>query len=205
MKENNPISDAMARQFNLDRTTQLPDHFSDFLSGKSDDRVRLKHFFDETDHTFFMWFRPGEGVMGAPGFCHGGLISTILDESMGTCCWWNGHMVMTVNIDIRYKAKIPIHHEYICSAKIKTVRGRRIFTEGEILDQQGKVCAVSKGIFLKVSPERMSSDAEGAHKEEILAAAEFIELREKGLSIQQTLSTIKSGLRGRQPAEQAPS
>jgi acyl-coenzyme A thioesterase PaaI-like protein len=185
------ISKKLIEQFDLEKATLLPDHYSNFLSDSKGDRVRIKQFYFEEERKFALWFQPGEMAMGAPGFCHGGLISTVLDESMGSLCWWNGHLVMTVNIDIRYKSKIPLNNQYIVFAWIKNLRGRRLFAEAEIYNEAGKTCAISSGIFLKVSPERLASDTTGENLKRLSHAVQFIELREKGVSVQETFDGLK--------------
>ena len=176
-------------KFMLKNVIQLPDKYSNFLSGKDENRVKIKQFFKEDEKTFIMWFCPGESAMGPPGYCHGGLISTILDESMGSCCWWNGYMVMTAKIEIRYKLRLPINSEYISSSMIKLIKGKRILAEAEITDRDSKLYALSKGTFLKIAPEKLENIP--GYSEQIKKATGFVNLRQKGLSIKDTLKLFQ--------------
>lgn len=160
---------------------RLP-HRSFFLTGLNLDCLKIEQFFDDRDNSFIMWFYPGKKAMGPPGYCHGGLISTILDESMGACCWLNGHLVMTAKIEVRYKAKIPINKEYISTSRIDLMKGRRIFATAEITDGSDKVYALAKGTFIVIPPDRLESPPEYAG--EIEKAVHFIKLRQKGLPVE---------------------
>jgi acyl-CoA thioesterase FadM len=86
-------------------------------------------------------------------------------------------------MEVRYKAKIPVHDEYIATSKIKSIKGRRILVEAEITDCNGKVYALSEGTFLSVSPEKLGSPPEYAKQVE--KAARFFRLRQRGLSIKE--------------------
>jgi hypothetical protein len=104
---------------------------------------------------------------------------------MGSCCWWNGYMVMTAKIEIRYKQRLPINCEYISSSKIKLIKGKRILAEAEITDRESKLYALSKGTFLTITPDKLGNIP--GHSEEIKKAIRFVNLRQKGLSIKDTL------------------
>ncbi|MCK4761572.1 MAG: PaaI family thioesterase [Candidatus Aminicenantes bacterium] len=172
----------LTEKFNLPDVVRLP-HRSFFLTGLSLDCLKIEQFFNEKDNSFIMWFYPGKKAMGPPGYCHGGLISTILDESMGSCCWLNGHLVMTVKIEVRYKAKIPVNKEYISTSGIDLIKGRRIFAEAEIVDSNNKVYALAKGTFLAIPPEKLEFPPEYAR--EIERAVHFIKLRQQGLPVEE--------------------
>ena len=177
----------MPEKFNLQNAVYLPGK-SVFLSALTPECIEIKQYFKEEEKTFIMWFCPGQKAMGPPGYCHGGLTSAILDETMGSCCWLNGYLVVTARMEVRYKAKIPVHDEYIATAKLKSVKGRRIFVEAEITDSKGKIYALSEGTFLCISPEKLESPPEYAEK--IEEAARFFRLRQRGLSIKEIFKQL---------------
>lgn len=177
----------MTEKFNLQGAVYLPGQ-SVFLSGLVQECIDIKQYFKEEDKTFIMWFYPGEKAMGPPGYCHGGLTSAILDECMGSCCWLNAHLVMTAKMEVRYKAKIPIRNEYIATARIKMVKGRRLIVEAEITDEKSKVYALSEGTFLSIPVEKLESPPEYAGH--IEKAAGFFELRRQGKSLEYILEKL---------------
>ena len=178
----------MIEKFNLQKAVYLPGT-SVFLTGLVRECIEIEQYFKEEEKTFIMWFCPGEKAMGPPGYCHGGLTSAILDECMGTCCWLNAHLVMTAKMEVRYKAKIPIRCEYIATARIKSVKGRRLIVEAEITDEKGKVYALAEGTFLSIPVEKLESPPEYAGY--IEKAAGFFELLRQGKSLEYILKELK--------------
>lgn len=168
-------------KFNLQGAFFLPGR-SVFLSGLGHDCLQIEQYFKEDEKRYVMWFVPGKKAMGPPGYCHGGFIAAILDESMGTCCWLNGLLVMTAKMELRCKTKLPINNEYIATAHIKSMKGRKITSAAEITDSSGKVYAVAEGTFLSISPDKLEGSPEYA--EQIKKAARFFELRRQGLPLE---------------------
>ena len=181
----------MLDKFNLQDAIYLP-RKSVFLSGMGQECIEIKQYFREDEKNFIMWFYPGKKAMGPPGHCHGGLISAILDESMGFCCWLNGYLVMTAKMEVRYKAKIPIQNEYIATSRIKLKKGRRIIIEAEITDSNGNVYAISTGTFLAISPGKLESPPEYA--EQIKKAVHFFNLRQQGLSLKEIFKELSQDI-----------
>jgi acyl-coenzyme A thioesterase PaaI-like protein len=177
----------MPEKFNLQNALYLPGK-SMFFSAMTPECIEIKQYFKEEEKTFIMWFFPGKKAMGPPGYCHGGLTSAILDETMGSCCWLNGYLVVTARMEVRYKAKIPVQNAYIATSNIKSVQGRRIIVNAEITDCKGKIYAFSEGTFLSVSPEKLESPQE--YGEQIEKAVQFFKLRQCDLSIKEIFKQL---------------
>lgn len=75
---------------------------------------------------------------GAPGYCHGGILASILDEAQGVLCFHIGHFVMTDSLHIYYKKAVPLETEMEFSATISSVRKRRLYTKATILNPKTK-------------------------------------------------------------------
>ncbi len=174
-------------RFKLPDVVRLPAP-SNFLGGFSPNCVELEQYFSEKEGNSFLLFLPGAQSIGPPGFCHGGFISTILDESMGSCCWLNGHLVLTARMDVHYRARMPIHKEYLSSARITSVKGRRLFSEAEITCSEGKVYAQGEGTFVTISPDKLKNLPEYAG--DIEKARRFMELRQQNLPLKEIFSTL---------------
>ena len=101
---------------------------------------------------------------GFPGVVHGGLLSTILDETMGRTALFSRTWVMTAKLEVRYRSPAPTGQRLTCRAWL--TRGRRDSFEsrGEVTLDDGTVLADARGIFLRTPPEVIEQAAE-AHPE----------------------------------------
>ncbi|MCX8000024.1 MAG: PaaI family thioesterase, partial [Leptospiraceae bacterium] len=64
-------------------------------------------FQEETGEVTFQTKVPKQ-FEGAPGFAHGGILASILDEAQGVLCFHIGHFVMTDSLHIYYKKAVPL-------------------------------------------------------------------------------------------------
>ncbi|MBC7171775.1 MAG: PaaI family thioesterase, partial [Polyangiaceae bacterium] len=69
---------------------------------------------------------------GAPGFVHGGLVATLLDEVLGHVAIQRGVPVATATLDVRYVAPTPLDVPLRCEAWLVRQTGRRWFIAGEV-------------------------------------------------------------------------
>lgn len=99
---------------------------------------------------------------GPPGYAHGGIIATLLDETMSKAVRSHGLVAMTRHMEIDYKrpvsSKAPIRLEGL----LVRSEGRKHWTEAKILDADGTVLAQGTGLFIEVQPrrERLTSKGE---------------------------------------------
>jgi uncharacterized protein (TIGR00369 family) len=87
---------------------------------------------------------------GPPGFVHGGIIATLLDEIMSKAVRARGLTAMTRQMEIDYLR--PVHSAAPIRLEGRLVRseGRKHFTEARILNERGRVLAEAKGLFIEV-------------------------------------------------------
>jgi uncharacterized protein (TIGR00369 family) len=87
---------------------------------------------------------------GPPGFLHGGIIATLLDEAMSKTTRALGLTTVTRQMEINYLR--PVHSAVPIRLEGRLLRseGRRHWTEGRILDSRGRVLADAKGLFIDV-------------------------------------------------------
>lgn len=92
---------------------------------------------------------------GAPGFAHGGVLASILDEAQGVLCFHIGHFVMTDQLNINYFKASPLNEDLEIRAYITSVRKRRLYTTAEIrLVRTGELLCKSKAKWYDM-PERI--------------------------------------------------
>src|SRR5690348_6934184 len=94
----------------------IPRHWSStFLNNKA--LTDVKTWLTD-DKSFVTEFTPRLGVEGPKAHSHGGFLATVLDETMGSSCWYNGLPVLAANLTVRYRKSVPLNGTYQCTAKI---------------------------------------------------------------------------------------
>src|SRR5579863_3127216 len=87
---------------------------------------------------------------GHPGFLHGGIIATLLDESMSKAVRAKGLHAMTRHLEIDYRRPIPSGGSIRMEGRLLRSDGRKHWVEAHILDSNGKALAHGKGLFVEV-------------------------------------------------------
>lgn len=110
------------------------------------------HFYELKDGTLVGVFRPREEHQGYPGRMHGGLISAMLDETIGRAvnikdpCTWG----VTVELTVRFRKPVPLDRPVMVVGRIEG-EVRRIFEgTGEVLLEDGTVAAEARGRFVRM-------------------------------------------------------
>ncbi|HTZ95134.1 MAG TPA: PaaI family thioesterase [Terriglobales bacterium] len=117
--------------------------------------MHLKFFADRERGSFFCRFRLGKRFTGPPGYCHGGIIATILDEAMSKLNKKRDIVAATAQMKIEYLRPIPLRQPLHVQSHEISKRGRRLTRVAEILDENGTVLARSRGVFVIVDPHRV--------------------------------------------------
>lgn len=87
---------------------------------------------------------------GPPGYCHGGIIATVLDEAMAKLNKPNGVLAVTGHLAIDYRRPVPLGKFLRVEASETEVKGRRRLREGKIMNKEGEVLASGTGIFIAI-------------------------------------------------------
>jgi thioesterase superfamily protein 4 len=95
----------------------------------------------------------GSGVNGHIDICHGGFVSLVLDEVIGTAA---DHvkppdkLTMTAYLKVDYKKPVPTPSVVMCRAWIQRTEGRKMFGRGTVEDGEGTVMATGEGLFVVI-------------------------------------------------------
>jgi uncharacterized protein (TIGR00369 family) len=81
---------------------------------------------------------------------HGGLLATVLDETMIKAAAAAGIKCVTAEINVKYKKPAFTGKTYLASGKMLTGRGRIITAESRISDASGKIYALAIGKLFKI-------------------------------------------------------
>lgn len=113
-------------------------------------------------------FTPREEHQGYPGRLHGGLASTILDETIGRAINVTDSDVwgVTVELTIRYRKPVPLDGEIVAHARITRNSSRLFEGTGEILLPDGSVAVEASGRYMRLPMDRI---AEGSFEAEWFA------------------------------------
>jgi uncharacterized protein (TIGR00369 family) len=91
---------------------------------------------------------------GPRGFLHGGIIATLLDETMSKAVRSHNVVGMTRHMEVDYKSPVPSRVPIRLEGRVYHHEGRKHWAEADILNGEGKVLAHSKGLFIEVRPRR---------------------------------------------------
>jgi len=96
---------------------------------------------------------------GHPGYLHGGIIATLLDEAMSKSVRARGCVSMTRHMEVDYLRPVPSSTPLRIEGRVTHNEGRKHWSEAKILNEYGKVLAQSKGLFVEISLEREQARA----------------------------------------------
>ena len=90
---------------------------------------------------------------GWQGITHGGMIAALLDETCAQACMALGEAVVTVSIELRYRAPVPTGSAVTVHGRVTEQRGRRITAQGT-LHVGETLCAEASAIFHRLSKKQ---------------------------------------------------
>lgn len=120
----------------------------------------LHLLFRQEGETIVTEFILNERFQGFPGVAHGGILATILDETLSRTATAEGRWMMTGRLELRYRNIAPIGHLLRCTARILTSRSRMLTAAGDIRlagDPEYEI-ATAEGTFLPI-PTDYQQDA----------------------------------------------
>jgi uncharacterized protein (TIGR00369 family) len=93
---------------------------------------------------------------GHPGYLHGGVIATLLDEAMSKAVRAKGRLSMTRKMAVEYLRPVPSGVAIRIEGHVVRSEGRKHFAEARILDSNAKILAQATGLFVEVAPRAES-------------------------------------------------
>ena len=99
-------------------------------------------------------FETRQAHQGFPGVAHGGIAAAAIDEAMGWAMYAAGAWAMTARMEVKYRKPLPLGRELLLTAQVVRQRGRRLEAEAQIRTAEGDLLAETRGLFLRVSPDR---------------------------------------------------
>jgi uncharacterized protein (TIGR00369 family) len=94
----------------------------------------------------------GDSFEGPKGYVHGGIIATLLDETMSKAVRAHGLVAMTRHLEVDYQRPVPSTQEIRLEGRVTRNEGRKHWTEASIFDANDRLLAHGKGLFIEVKP-----------------------------------------------------
>jgi acyl-coenzyme A thioesterase PaaI-like protein len=108
-------------------------------------------------------FRFRTAHQGPRNHVHGGAAAAVLDEAMGAAVWRAGHQVLAANLQVDFRAPVPIDVDVEVEAWVTSVDGRKAYASARLCVAGRRDPLVeATGLFVS-SPEFFSSGGPGAH------------------------------------------
>jgi uncharacterized protein (TIGR00369 family) len=116
-------------------------------------------FFEADDGCLVGLFTPRAEHQGYPGRLHGGIASTILDETIGRAIMIGSRgdvWGVTLELTVEYKKPVPLGGELRVVARVSEQSSRFFSGCGEILLPGGEVAVLARGRYMKVPIEKIA-------------------------------------------------
>jgi uncharacterized protein (TIGR00369 family) len=96
---------------------------------------------------------------GPQGYLHGGIIATLLDETMSKAVRARGLTAMTRKLEVDYARPVPSGAPIRMEGKITASEGRKHWVQARLLNAVGSELVLGKGLFIEIKP-RMAASTE---------------------------------------------
>ena len=92
---------------------------------------------------------------GAPGYAHGGAVTTILDDALGMLLFVLRRPAVTARIEVDFRSPAYIGHPFDVEAWVDAIDGRKLWMLAE-LREGDEVIAAARSLFLEVEPQHFA-------------------------------------------------
>ena len=115
--------------------------------------IGLKLTFRREGDRILADYRPREDFQGFPGVLHGGILATMLDETMSRTGAMRREWLMTGKLDIRFRRPAPVDQPLRVWGEIVRERQGAVDAVGAVELMDGTVVAEARGMFVPMSDE----------------------------------------------------
>ncbi len=141
----------------------LPRYKKCFVCGSTGNPISLNIQFYVNNGRVETDFVAGEEHCGFEGVVHGGVLTALLDETMGwTVITHRPALCISAELTIRFKERTPAGRRLFISAECVDYRPRLMTARGEITDEDGTVFCTGQGKFVPLPDEELRQVAEYA-------------------------------------------
>lgn len=125
-----------------------------FACGQRND-TGLRLVFRREGEEIVTEYTPDAQFQGFPGVVHGGVIATLLDETMSRTAMIEGRWMMTGRLEVRYRTAAPVGQRLRVAARALSSRSRMITATAEVrlADEPETLIATGEAVFLPIPPQ----------------------------------------------------
>jgi uncharacterized protein (TIGR00369 family) len=135
-----------------------------FVCGESNPAGIHVHFYEREDGAVLARFTGADHHQSYPGRMHGGVITAILDETIGRAImikYGEGIWGVTTELNLRFRKPVPLEVELTAIGRIMSEGSRMFQGTGEIYLPDGTVAVEASGKYIKLPLEQIADfDAE---------------------------------------------
>lgn len=131
-----------------------------FVCGIHNEAGLNARFYEINGNEIVALIKPCEHHQGYPGRMHGGIASTILDETIGRAISigindniWG----VTLELTVKYKKPVPLTDEIRVVARVVQDNGRSYIGSGEIILPNGDIAVSAEGRYLKLAIDKITT------------------------------------------------
>jgi len=95
---------------------------------------------------------------GPPGYLHGGIIATLLDEAMSKANRAQGVTAMTRQMSVEYLRPVPSGAPIRIEGRVTRVEGRKHWAEAKIASANGVLLASATALFIAIRDRQTGVD-----------------------------------------------
>ncbi len=109
-------------------------------------------------------YTPCDFQQGYPGRMHGGVVSTLIDESLAWAAYHRAKWVATARLNVRFRKPIAIDQPLHIEAWVVRDRARLIEARAEVRDANGVLLAEGEGTLMAIDAGMASEMSELARR-----------------------------------------
>ena len=102
----------------------------------------------------------GDEYQSYPGVAHGGILATILDETMGRAVLADDgpeRFMFTARMETRFRRPVPLHQEFVVRGQVDSIRDRTALVSGQIALTDGTVAVEASATLVDIPSEQMEA------------------------------------------------
>ncbi|MFQ5611105.1 MAG: PaaI family thioesterase [Anaerolineae bacterium] len=117
-------------------------------------------FYEEADGRVTTAYAPADHFQGYPGVLHGGIVTALLDETLGRVAIAQGEFMVTARLNVRFRKPVPLGQRLLVEGRATGRRRGILSVEGRVLLEDGTVLAEATATFMPLPPETQEAMVE---------------------------------------------
>jgi acyl-coenzyme A thioesterase PaaI-like protein len=115
-------------------------------------------------------FKVTDHHQGAPGLAHGGVLTTAMDEVLGSLNWLLAAPAVTGRLSCEFRRPVPVGSMLFIAAEVTGTSGRRVFGSAvaRLDSPTGQVAVSAESVFVQVPMDHFLTNGAQAQVEQAL-------------------------------------